>query len=86
MGRGELLAKCGKRDELLPLGEGTEGGRGKAGRVDGARQSDVAEPTAGPLQISGNIELSLCKSQICFPHTTAKIALYGFLLVTHNKP
>lgn len=86
MGRGELLAKCGERDELLPLGEGTEGGRGKAGRVDGARQSDVAELTAGPLQLSGNIELSLSKSQIYFPHTTAKIALYGFLLVTHNKP
>ena len=73
MGRGELLANRDERDELLPLGHGTEGGRGEIQRVDGVRQSGVAELTAGPLQRSGNIELSLSKIQIYFPHMTTKI-------------
>lgn len=56
----------------------------RAQRVAGVKQSDVAELTVGPLQLSGKIQLSLSKIHIYVPHTSAKIGPI-FLLFTHKK-
>lgn len=56
----------------------------RAQRVAGVKQSDVAELTVGPLQLSGKIQLGLSKIHIYVPHTSAKIRPI-FSLFTHKK-